>query len=240
MAALTQFLELMRPHWSWLALVATWVAIGYVAVRRRMQWRRKTFLSQVNFSLNYAVGPHLVMRTLLETTAVRVWPNEHGVKAVLAAAARTTVDNPFVLLKFARDRDFVNRAVLNALSERFADVFLAAALGAPVRTGAFVFAVTCEKFDVMRTIKLRVILVEENTLVELFGPAGAADRLEIKNEIYRARLTTLRALYGIHVKDRASAQPVLGRVELGVVLPGGEGGAANAVAPCVSSASASA
>jgi hypothetical protein len=101
-----------------------------------------------------------------------------------------------------------------------------------------VFAVTCEKFDVMRTIKLRVILVEENTLVELFGPAGGADRLEVRNEIYRARLTTLRALYDLYVKDRGSAQPVLGRVELGVVLRGGEAGSASEAAPCASSASA--
>jgi hypothetical protein len=225
METVQRVLEVMRPHWNSLALAVTWLGIVFVAVRRRWQWRQKRFITQVNFSLNYRVGDQLAMRTLLETTAGEVWPNEHGVRQVLALAARATVENPFVLLKKSKDRDFVNRAVLNALSQRFAEVFVAAALGVPVRTATFVFAVTCEKFAEIRTLKLRVLLVEEAALDELFGPGAAADRLDVRNQVYRARLTTLRKLYDLHVKDKGQEQPVLGRVELGVVAGAGQPGA---------------
>jgi hypothetical protein len=237
MQTIRDLLEVMRPHWNSLALAVTWIGIVLVALRRRWHWRRKRFITQVNFSLNYRLGNQLAMRTLLETTATKVWPNEHGVRKVLGAAARATVENPFILLKNAKDREFVNRAVLNALSQRFAEVFVASALGVPVRTATFHFAVTCEKYEEIRTLKLRVLLVEEAALNELFGPDGWADRLEVRNPVYRARLVTLRSLYDLYVKDKGQDTPVLGRVELGVVVGQEQPGAAAAV--CGTSACAS-
>jgi hypothetical protein len=235
METLGRILDFMRPHWNTVALVATWLGIFIVALRRRRQWRRKQFLGQVNFSLNYTAGKQLAMRTLLETSAARVWPNEHGVRKVLAAAARTTVANPFIIMKTGKDRDYVNRAVLNALSERFAETFVAAALGAPYRAGTFVFAVTREKYEDIRTHKLRVILMEERALVELFGPEGRAGELEVNNAVYKARLATLRGLYELYAKDQSAERPVLGRVELGVVATGTAEGALPAPA-CTSAA----
>jgi hypothetical protein len=212
----------MRPHWNTVALALTWLGILVVAVRRRFHWSRKQFLTQVNFSLNYRVGNSLTMRTLLEAPAIRVWLNEYGVATVLRAAARTTVADPFILMKKPADRDFAHRAVLNLLSERFADAYVAASLGVPVRTATFLFAVTFERFAVMRTQKVRVILAEELFLRALFGPADGAATLEIRNPIYQARLQTLRLLHSLLEKEKQLGQPLLGRVELGVVLPGGE------------------
>ncbi len=222
MNALTWFLDLVKPYMSGLALLVTWIGIAYVALRRRVHWYNKRFVTQVNFSLNYVVGDQLLMRTLLETTAGRVWPNEHGVNMVLAAAARTTGANPIVILNTAADHDFVNRAILNALSERFAESFVAASLGVPVRTSIFVFALTFEKYAIMRTRKLRIMLIEEKALLDLFGPAGTVACLGVNNKIYRDRLQTLRILYDVYVKDRTSSRPLLGRIELGVQAPAGD------------------
>jgi hypothetical protein len=221
MDKLHAFLEFMRPHWSWLALVGTWVGIAIIALRRRQHWRSKHFWTQVNFSLNYRIGDQLAMRTLLESTAPEVWPNEYGVRKVLSAAARTTIEQPFILLDDSRDQEFVNRAVLNALSERFAEVFVAASLGLPVRTGTYCFAVTCEKYVEIRTLKLRVLIMEEQALHALFGPEGMAEQLVVKNHVYRARLQTLRGLYALYLEDQKAEHPVLGRMELGVLLPAG-------------------
>jgi hypothetical protein len=215
--AIRDFFEALRPYWSTLALLATWAGIGFVYLRRRSQWRRKQFLTQVNFSLNYVKDGTLAMRTLLERPASQVWPNEHGVRMVLAAAQKATVDEPFIVLRQAKDMDFANRAVLNVLSERFADTFLAASLGVPVRAATYCFAITCEKYEEIRTLKLRVLLIEEQMLLELFGPRDGAAGLKIVSQIYRARLQTLRALYRMYVRDRESGHPVLGEVELGVV-----------------------
>ena len=125
-------------------------------------------------------------------------------------------------MKKPADRDFAHRAILNLLSERFADAYVAAALGVPVRTATFLFVLTFERYPVMRTHKVRVLLVEESSLHALFGPANGAATLEIRNPIYQARLQTLRLLYGLLQKEKEPGQPLLGRVELGVVLPGGE------------------
>jgi hypothetical protein len=211
-----EVLDAMKPHWNTLALLITWIGIGIVYLRRRSQWHRKQFLTQVNFSLNYPRGSNLLLRTLLETTVRQVWPNEYGVRMVLAAAAKTTVENPFIVLKHPKDMDFVNRAVLNVLSERFAGTFLAASLGVPVRTASFCFAITCERYEEIRTLKLRVLIVEEQTLIDMFGPNNGSAKLQIDNVVHKARLTTLRALYEQYVRDRTTAHPVLGQVELGV------------------------
>jgi len=210
-------LEFLQPHWKTLALVLTWAGIGVAYLRRRSQWHRKQFLAQVNFSLNYVQGSALAMRTLLERPAADVWLNEYGVRMVLAASRKTTVEHPFITLKHPRDMAFANRAVLNVLSEHFAEGFVAAALGLPVRTGLFCFALTREKYGEIRTHKLRVLVVEEQTLAGLFGPGGTAEALKITDPVNRARLTTLKAMYDLYVKDQGAEHPVLGQIELAVV-----------------------
>jgi len=216
MESVQRFLEFMRPHWNTVALVVTWLGIGVAYLRRRAQWRGKQFLARVNFSLNYVAGDGLAMRTLLETTAAAVWLNDYGVARVLAAARRAAVDQPFLSLPDPDDQDFVNRAVLNVLSERFAQTYLAASLGRPVHTSPHVFGVTCEKYGDIRTLKVRVLVIAEQTLVELFGSDNRAASLNIPGTILRSRLTTLRVMYDLYRKDRAAERPVLGRIELGV------------------------
>jgi hypothetical protein len=213
---LLRFFEFMRPHWNTAALVLTWLGIGIAYLRRRSRWRKKQFLARVNFSLNYVAGDGLAMRTLLESTANDVWLNEYGVALVLAAARRAPVEQPFLTLTDPDDRDFANRAVLNVLSERFAETYLAASLGRPVVTAPHVFGITCEKYGDIRTLKLRVLIMAEQTLVELFGPANLAASLNVPNTILRSRLTTLQIMYDLYQKDKSADRPTLGHMDLGV------------------------
>jgi hypothetical protein len=213
---LQRFSESMRPHWNTIALIVTWVGIAIAYWRRRAQWRRKHFLARVNFSLNYVAGDSLAMRTLLETTASQVWLNEYGVGLVNAAARRATIEQPFLLLPDPDDRDFANRAALNILSERFAETYLAASLGRPTFTVPHVFGITCEKYGDIRTLKLRVLVIAEQALVDLFGPANRAAVLNIPGGILRARLNTLRIMHDLYQKDRGGDRPILCHMELGV------------------------
>jgi hypothetical protein len=216
METVRHVLDVLRPHWNSLALLLTWVGIAVVYLRRRSQWRRKQFLAQVNFSLNFVRDGALVMRTLLEKPANQVWLNEYGVRKVLAAAQRTTAGRPVVVLADPRDMDFANRAVLNQLSEQFAATYLAEALGQPVRAATFRFAITCERYEEIRTLKLRVLVVQEQALTDLFGPADAAAQVEAPGVVLQARLTTLRGMYELYLRDKGADRPVLGQVELGV------------------------
>jgi hypothetical protein len=214
--SILEYLGHLKNHWNTLALIATWVGILVVWVRRRSAWMRKQFLNQVNFSLNYVAQDSLAMRTLLETTAQQVWLNEYGIKKVFAAAQNAPIDNPFIVLDDQTDHEFVMRAVLNVLSEKFAESYLGAALGLPVQHANFCFALTCEKYDEIRTLKLRVLLIEEQTLVRLFGPDQGAEKLRITEKHYHARLKTLKAMHDLYQRDKGSTRPGLGYMELGI------------------------
>lgn len=216
MPDLTGVLEFLRLYGPSIALGATWAGIGFVWWRRRADWGRKQFLSQVNFSLNYVQDNQLVMRTLVELPASEVWLNEHGIQLVSQATKKTQVDQPFIQLKEPRDQDFLQRAVLNVLSERYAEGYLAAALGLPVQREEFVFGITCEKYGDIRTLKIRILLLTERTLVELFGPARKIDRLQTPNKVMAARVRSLEVMYRHHVEDQQRTNRVLGTVELGL------------------------
>jgi hypothetical protein len=207
----------MRQYWRELALILTWAGVVIVYIKRRAAWMRKQFLNQVNFSLNYVTGDTLAMRTLVEHKAQDVWLNEYGVNKVFAAAGKTTVENPFIVLEDQTDQDFINRAVLNVLSEKFADAFLGAALGMPVRHAGFCFAITCERYSEIRTLKLRVLIMEEAVLVNLFGPDAGADKLKIVAQVYKSRMQTLKAMYAMYMRDKGSDKKALGYMEIGIL-----------------------
>jgi hypothetical protein len=109
--------------------------------------------------------------------------------------------------------------VLNVLSERYAEAYLAAALGLPVRREPFVYGITCEKYGEIRTLKVRVLIVRAQALVDLFGPARRIDRCPRPNVIVEARVRTLEVMYNHFVQDQAREHRVLGRVELGLPWP---------------------
>ena len=215
MDLLTAVYEFLKQYGAGFALVLTWAGVAFAWWRRRSQFRRKEFLTQVNFSLNL-FGDTLMMRTLVERMAADVWPNAHGLSLLDRAARRTTDPDPFIRLTDKEDRDYVYRAIKNALSQLCPETFVAAALGHQVRTGVFLFALTCERYEEgMRTIKLRVILVEQNTLREWCAPGGKGDQLPMP-EFYRTRYKTLQAMYKMDAQAQAGGPEELGRVELGV------------------------
>jgi len=214
METLNAVYEFVKPHFATIALLLTWVGLGLAWWQRRKQWQRKEFLTQVNFSLNL-FGETLAMRTLLEVETTAVWPNAHGVRLLHAAAARTSDGDPFIRLAVAADRDYLHRAIKNALSQLCPTAFIAAALGEKVKTGTFLFAVTCERYAEMRTIKLRVILIEQSALRDWCEPGGKAEKLPM-SVYYRTRLRTLQAMYEMDRKAQAGGPEELGQVELGI------------------------
>jgi hypothetical protein len=209
--------DTIRPHVAGLGLVVTWVGIALVAWRRRRDWKSKRFTGLVNFSLNYVADNKLMMRTLLEVPANAVWLNEYGVKLVMQAAAKTRADQPFIVLNDPADMQFVKHAILNVISQRFAEPFLGHVVGAPVHKASFLFALTFEKYADMRTRKFRVLLVEESSLPAMFGPDVPDSQVEEVN--HKDRIGVLRMMASLAAKPgaRIEGADVLGRVELGVV-----------------------
>lgn len=212
----------LLEHWDLVLLVVTWAGIGLMAVRRRRDWRLKQFARQVNFSLTYLESDpssgqdRLTLRTLLELKAADVWLNEYGVRKVQRAAARTTLAEPFLRIEPSTDMELVKHAVLNVLSERYSDAFVAQAVGLEVRMQAFLFGLTWERYGEIKTHKLRVIVVRRSDLELLFGPQQKAKHLSFATESHRFRLSTLEQMYYLHSASDPALRAVLGEIELGI------------------------
>jgi hypothetical protein len=214
MPTLDQIHEFLKPFYSYIALAVTWAGLGWAWWRRKRAWRNKEFLGQVNFTLNLFADT-LQMRTLLELDTDKVWPNTYGVGLLRRAAQRTTLADPFIRLADPADRDYLHRAVKNALSALCAEAFISAAAGGQSKRATFLFAITCERYPEMRTIKLRVLLIEQHALREWCAPGGKAEGLPI-TPYYRTRLLTLQAMHKMDAAAQAGGPTELGRVELGV------------------------
>ena len=188
---------------------------------RRSNFRRKSFMRQVNFSLNEIQGDTLLLRTMLESEALEVWLSPVAVDLVLDAAQETTVEQPFMRMRNEDDTGFMNRAVLNVLSEKYSAAFIAMAVGVPVKTETFVFGVTCEKYGEIRTQKLRVMLIREELLKTMFAPGNeaAADALNIQHPAHKARITTLKLMSNLYHSDKPEERRMLDTIQLGVPVP---------------------
>ena len=208
--------EAIRPYLSTVGLVLTWLGIGMAYFRKRSHWRGKRFTGQVNFSLNYVANGTLQLRTLLEASTTQVWLNDYGVGLVVRAAERTRIDQPFIVLNDPADMAFVKRAALNVLSEKFAGAFLAASLDLPVKTALYHFAITFENHPDMRTRKFRVLLVEAQSLIALFGPG--APQPAILEPLHADRLRVLQVMAKLAADPKSDERQILGRVQLGLPL----------------------
>jgi hypothetical protein len=222
MDLLQAFWATFRESWEIVLLFTTWLGIGLVALQRRRDWARNRFTERVNFSLNLveadsAGGRRLLLRTLLEDSAANVWLNEYGAGLVQRAAERTTLERPFLRIEPRRDLELVKHAVLNVLSERFSDAFIAQGLGLPVARGRFLFGITWERYGDMRMQKLRVLLIRAELLEELFA-GGGEPALRLSAESHRNRIATLRELHRLLHSEDEGERALVSEVELGVVL----------------------
>lgn len=213
MDGLREVLDAIRQHVGTLGFVVTWAGIAWVYLRKRADWSRKQFLTQVNFSLNYVSDGKLTMRTLLETSAQQVWLNDLGVAQVTRAAGQTTADQPYVVLPDAADMAFIYRAVGNVLSEKFADAYLAQSLGLPTKAATYRFAVTCERFADIRTLKIRVILASDDDLRATFAEGN---EVAVPSDYYVPRLRLLRSMSKLFQTAGQPGVMPLGRVVLGL------------------------
>jgi hypothetical protein len=217
-------IDLVLGNWELALLIATWSAIGIVSIRRRIEWRQRRFTQQVNFSLTIPVerdgSQTLLLRTLLEEGAANVWLNEFGVSRVLKAARLTTREMPFLRITQSNDRDLVMNAVLNVLSERFSDAFVARAVGLSIKTDIFLFGLTWERYGEMKTQKLRVILIKRTDLQSLFEEGFGNPEIGVVEESHRPRIETLRCMFELSTSSNHEERDMIREVELGIATHG--------------------
>lgn len=138
--------------------------IGYWRARQR--WARREFYDRLNLSLNLLVDGKLLIRTLAEKRCEDVFLNSAAAKAVVDAAKLTTPANPILPLP-KEDYWFYLNAVLNDLSEQFAEGQMRRALGQPVTCGKFLVCLTSEADGNVRMRKIRAMVIAEGLLQNL-------------------------------------------------------------------------
>jgi hypothetical protein len=224
MDTLQAVINFFKQYGNVVSLVATWGIFVWVWRGKRSDFARKEFIDQVNFSLNYVADGKLAMRTIAEASALDIWLNDSGAGKVRRAAKRTTEARPFIFLDDEADMDFVYRAVLNVVSEQFAEAYLAQSMGLPVVSAVYRFMVTMERYGDIRTLKMRVLLVREADLETLFDPALPPEKqVQVSNAQYGARLRTLHMMHDIHKRAGEPGAMKVGRVILSLrEFPAGE------------------
>jgi len=173
MPDLKELIDLLRDflHENWLKMAtgALLMGVGWFFGRRRARndWKNKEFLHRLNVSLNVIQpGQPLRIRTLIEKPCSEVFLNAVAVDAVTRAARRTTEQMPLLPLPKEDYWHYLN-AVLNEVSEQFAQGQVRREMGLPVTCRHYVMALTCECAGEMRTRKIRAMLVAKEILLKL-------------------------------------------------------------------------
>lgn len=208
-------LGIVLANWELALLLISWGVFGVLWTRKRIDWQHKRFSNQVNFSLNLIEEKnkqsYLHIRTLFEDDALNVWLNEHGVAVVRKAAAKTTLEDPFIRISDQTERDAIMTGLLNVLSEKYSEAFIARSLGLQVHTDTFLFGLTWERYGEMKTEKLRAIVVRKNILERMQGTD-----IKTLEASHKPRLHTLKTMYRLWCSSNPNDIETIREVELGV------------------------
>ncbi|MEM1227683.1 MAG: hypothetical protein AAGJ40_18440 [Planctomycetota bacterium] len=153
------------PELLWIA-VAAGVASALAGRRSVAQWQQREFLDRLNVSLTYIDQGTLQIRTILEMDVEDIFLNRAAASELVKLAKGTTPENPLIPIK-AEDRWYYLNAVLNEVSERFAEGHMKHAVGADVTEEQFLIALTCERAGRVRTQKIRALLMKQSFLENL-------------------------------------------------------------------------
>lgn len=179
-------IEFVQRHWSEVLLSGASLLVGWLA-GRLLAWRRfynRTFFDRVNVSLNFVENGHLKIRTLLERSSVDVFRNAEMVRQVTRAARNQDVD-PLLELPEGDYWYFLN-AVLNVISERFADGYVRREAGIGAEHTYLMF-LTSETDGPVRQSKVRCMLIREDLLLQT-----RTTEPTFKNEFHQHRWNSLR------------------------------------------------
>jgi hypothetical protein len=165
---LENILFYLREHGIKYLFGAAFGAIAWWLGNRRAKakWQKREFGDRLNVSLNILTDGRLFIRTLLEKGLAEVFLNSAAVDVVTAATKQTTGADPILPLP-KEDYWYYLNAVLNEISERFADGQVKRDLGQPVNCGSYAMCLTYESVGQLKTRKVRAMLIRKETLLSL-------------------------------------------------------------------------
>lgn len=189
--------EYLHEHWIKFVIAGLFMGTGWFFGKRKAKrdWQKREFFGRVNFSLNTLVDGVLKIRTLSEKSCEEVFLNQVAAGKVTSSARETTADDPTLPLP-KDDYWYYLNAVLNELSEQFAEGILRRDMGLPVKTEQYVIALTCESAGEMRTRKVRAMVIRKSLLTEL-----PEERPSFEAATHITRWSTLQTLAVMYAKE---------------------------------------
>lgn len=164
---LTALLQFAKENWTRIVPAIVAAAGSFLAGRAALnRWRRREFLHRLNVSLSFIDGGVLRIRTLLEMDCDDIFLNKSASKQVVKYARKTTVADPILPVDDEQSWTYLN-AVLNEVSERFAEGQIKRDMGLPVSQQSYLLCLTCEKAGPVKTQKIRCMVVRKSLLEKL-------------------------------------------------------------------------
>ncbi len=196
---LTSLRALATEHGMKLFSAAAFTFVGWLFGRWRAarSWQKREFFNRLNVSLNTIHDGKLLIRTVLEKTCEDVLLNKVAVDRLIKAAQKTTLQNSIIPLS-PEDRWFYLNAILNELSETFAEGLIRREAGKPHDAIRFLICLTHEPHGEVRTRKIRAMVIRKESLLNLPKEQPA---LESPN--HSVRWTTLKQLQKSYAADPA-------------------------------------
>lgn len=148
------------------------------------EWSSRSFMERVTVSLNFIENDELKIRTLLERTSTEVFRNPEMIRTI-TRASQTNDQHPILDLPEEEYWYYLN-AVLNVISERFAEGFVRQEAGMAVQANTYLMFLTSETSGPVRQRKIRTMLIREDLLLQ-----AKTLTPEFKNEFHANRWASL-------------------------------------------------
>lgn len=191
-----QIIDFIFGALAFAALAYGFYAYYYQRKREERLFRQKSYMENVQFSLNYVDTRDntLKIRTIMNEAGSSVFLDQYALNKVTKAAGQTTLEDGVVSLKKGEDQAFVTRSIVNALSARYGDTFLRDAMRGDeelgINTAEFAVCLTNEKYEGIKTQQLRVMVIETN-LLQKFSDSAFVDKLNYEVPDHDIRSITL-------------------------------------------------
>ncbi|MEZ6032418.1 MAG: hypothetical protein R3C17_04955 [Planctomycetaceae bacterium] len=189
--------DLATQHGIKLITAAAFTIAGWLIGRWRasQSWKRREFFNRLNVSLNSLHNGKLMIRTVLEKTCEEILLNAVAVERLIKAAQSTTKDNPLVPIP-QEDRWFYLNAVLNELSETFAEGLFRREAGQSHVAIRYLICLTNECDGDIRTRKVRAMVIRKESLLNL-----PAESPEFESPNHTIRWKTLQQMQKAYRAD---------------------------------------
>jgi hypothetical protein len=195
-------INFLQQHWLEAVVSGVSLVLGGLFGRWRA-WKRfasRSFHDRVTVSLNFVEDGQFKIRTLLERTSMEVFRNAEMARSISRACGKSG-KGPLLPLP-EKDYWYYLNAVLNAVSERFAEGFVRQEAGLDVKEQTYLLFLTCENDGPVRQRKVRAMLIRKELLL---ATAGLTPKF--RNEFQEARWNSLRK-----VREELASNPETKRI----------------------------